>query len=623
MKQTQLTHQLRTDSFYNVIVATTVLTIGLNLGGQLFARSSASKSELLWIGLQIVAPILVGYWAWQLTRKDRRDVAVPIFFGVHLLLIAANIYWSNVSPIPYIYFFGYFIVISSTLISPAASFGMWGMSVILLLGANYLRPAPMDIQTYLTPLILNLFLSIGSFITTIDWQAAVESTSLLHIRAQQRRDELFSTQTELKRAINRQKSLNTQLITSVEVGQRIATQLDLDTLLDQVVNLTVAQFNFAYVGVFLLEGRAFLTVRAQAGDKSVISGRNTRVFLSEENLLSQTAAQRQSLVMADIQKSQFPPHPYFSSRAQSEIGLPLIVANHLHGVLNIQSYVVNAFTEENMPMLQLLANQIAIALQNAQLFQAAVLARKEAEKANEIKSRFLASMSHELRTPLNAILNFTGFVTDGVFGPLNREQADTLEKALDSGTHLLSLINDILDLAKIEAGSMDMFIQEVDMNNLLKSTSSIAKGLLKNKPVKLVLDIDEELPHLFADKRRIRQVLLNLISNAVKFTREGSITIAAHQVDGMIQISVQDTGIGIPPEDQELVFESFHQVENEFFSETGTGLGLPIAKHFVEAHGGRMWLESTVGVGTTFFVALPLQSTHSKLSVDLTQTANE
>jgi len=362
-----------------------------------------------------------------------------------------------------------------------------------------------------------------------------------------------------------------------------------------------------------------MTVRAEAGERPQSSARSVRIFVSEENLLGLTASQRQHVIIADECSTQILPHPYLSIKTQSEIGLPLLIGSHLHGVLNIQSYTPNAFDDENLPMLRLLASQVAIALHNAQLYNAAILARQEAERANEIKSRFLASMSHELRTPLNAVLNFTGFVADGVFGPINAEQADALEKTMDSGAHLLSLINDILDLAKIEAGTMDMFIQEVDMNNLLKSTASMARGLLKQKPVKLILEIDETLPPLFADKRRLRQVLLNLVSNAVKFTRAGSITLAAHLQDDMIQIAVRDTGMGIAPEDQEIIFEPFHQVENELFNEMGTGLGLPIAKHFVEAHGGRIWLESQVGSGTTFYVAWPIKTTRGQLSVTLTE----
>ncbi|MDX2078196.1 MAG: ATP-binding protein [bacterium] len=238
--------------------------------------------------------------------------------------------------------------------------------------------------------------------------------------------------------------------------------------------------------------------------------------------------------------------------------------------------------------------------------QQAEEARKQAEDANTIKSKFLANMSHELRTPLNAILNFTAFVADGVMGDVNDEQEDALRQSISSGKHLLSLINDILDVTKIEAGLMDLFIQAVDFNEILGGVVGIGKGLAKDKPIDLITDIQEKLPVTYGDKRRMRQVFLNIVSNAFKFTPKGSITIHAHSTDTHLHVHVTDTGIGISPEHQELVFESFKQAQNDTLDTVGTGLGMPISKYFVESHRGRMWFETEVGKGTTFFVELPI-----------------
>jgi signal transduction histidine kinase len=237
-----------------------------------------------------------------------------------------------------------------------------------------------------------------------------------------------------------------------------------------------------------------------------------------------------------------------------------------------------------------------------------VEARNIAENADRLKTEFLAHMSHELRTPLNAILNFTAFVADGLMGEVNAEQIDTLQKVMDSGNHLLSLINDILDISKIEAGMMNLFVEEVDLNATLGGTLSTAKGLVKNVPVTLESEIDEDLPLIMGDKRRIRQIFLNLVSNAVKFTPEGTVTVQAHQKDGEIHIAVKDSGIGIASEDLPTVFEAFKQAQHDLRNITGTGLGLPICKHFVEAHGGKLWAESEVGIGSTFFVTLPVEN---------------
>lgn len=234
-------------------------------------------------------------------------------------------------------------------------------------------------------------------------------------------------------------------------------------------------------------------------------------------------------------------------------------------------------------------------------------ARETAEKANLIKSQFLANMSHELRTPLNAILNFTAFVADGVLGPVNEEQHEALNQSLTSSKHLLSLINDVLDITKIEAGLMDLFIQEIDMNEILGAIVSVGKGLVKDKEIILETNIEEALPRSYGDKRRMRQVFLNLISNAIKFTAAGSVTITATHQAKTIHVSVKDTGIGISAEDKARVFEVFKQAQQNSLPETvGTGLGMPISKFFVESHGGRIWFESEVGVGTTFYVELPI-----------------
>jgi len=234
-------------------------------------------------------------------------------------------------------------------------------------------------------------------------------------------------------------------------------------------------------------------------------------------------------------------------------------------------------------------------------------AKDLAEQANQTKSQFLANMSHELRTPLNAILNFSAFVADGVMGPVNPDQEDMLRQSISSGNHLLALINDVLDITKIEAGLMDLFIQPVDMIETLHAVESVGKGLVKNKDITLDVDIADDLPITYGDKRRLRQVFLNVLSNAIKFTPEGCVSIRAKASATTICVEIRDTGIGIAPQDQAMVFESFKQAKHDSIPEAiGTGLGMPISKHFVESHKGKIWLESEVGKGTTFFVELPV-----------------
>ena len=236
-------------------------------------------------------------------------------------------------------------------------------------------------------------------------------------------------------------------------------------------------------------------------------------------------------------------------------------------------------------------------------------ARKEAERANSVKSAFLASMSHELRTPLNAIINLTKFVANGDLGPLNKAQEDTLNEVIASGKHLLSLINDVLDMSKIESGSLNLFIEDnIDLKEVLSAVCSTGRVLLAEKPVELTTDIAADLPRLRADRQRVYQVLLNIMSNACKFTRRGSIKLQAYQKGDDIVVSVQDSGPGIAPEDCALVFEAFKQTDSGLRQAGGTGLGMPISKNLVEAHGGRIWLESELDKGSKFFVSIPVKS---------------
>lgn len=238
-------------------------------------------------------------------------------------------------------------------------------------------------------------------------------------------------------------------------------------------------------------------------------------------------------------------------------------------------------------------------------------ARAAAEQANRAKSQFLANMSHELRTPLNAIINFTRIIATGARGPVNSAQIDYLQRVRHGGEHLLGLINDILDLAKIEAGRIELHEESINVGELLQSVMATASGLLKDKPVELRQAIAPNLPPLFADRTRVRQILLNLLSNAAKFTAWGSITVHAVQTDGAIEISVVDTGIGIAPEHLTTIFEEFRQIDGESSRRyEGTGLGLAICRRLAELHGGRLSVESILHIGSTFIVRLPLIGAH-------------
>ncbi|MCI0713220.1 MAG: ATP-binding protein [Chloroflexi bacterium] len=236
-------------------------------------------------------------------------------------------------------------------------------------------------------------------------------------------------------------------------------------------------------------------------------------------------------------------------------------------------------------------------------------ARETAEKSDQVKSAFLASMSHELRTPLNAVINLTKFVAQGDLGPVNEDQRDTLMESVDSARHLLSLINDVLDMSKIESGSLNLFVQDnINVATIISFAISTARTLIGVKPVEIYTNIAPGLPRMRGDEQRIRQILLNILANAVKFTEKGHIEVRATKEDDRIIIAIADTGPGIPKEDHAAVFEPFKQTDSGLRKGGGTGLGMPITKNLVEIHGGQLWLESESGKGSTFFVALPIRS---------------
>jgi len=284
------------------------------------------------------------------------------------------------------------------------------------------------------------------------------------------------------------------------------------------------------------------------------------------------------------------------------------VGERLLGVLDVHSREADIFTREEIATMEVLAAQLAIALQNARAFREQQETAQRLREVDKLKTQFLANMSHELRTPLNSIIGFSRVILKGIDGPLTEMQKADLTSIHGSGQHLLGLINNILDLSKIEAGKMEINPEEIDLGPIIKQVMSTAIALVKDKPVKLRTDIADNMPLVWADPTRIRQICLNLVSNACKFTDEGEVLIRAFASTDKITVRVSDSGIGIPKEDLGKVFEEFTQVDASTTRKVGgTGLGLPISRHFVEMHKGQIWVESDFGRGSTFSFAIPIR----------------
>jgi signal transduction histidine kinase/HAMP domain-containing protein len=292
---------------------------------------------------------------------------------------------------------------------------------------------------------------------------------------------------------------------------------------------------------------------------------------------------------------------------QAAIGAPMIWEGRGIGAIWVARDYAAPFSDKDIALLKTFSDQAVIAVQNARLFREIENKSRELEVANKHKSAFLASMSHELRTPLNAIIGFSEVLLARLFGELNEKQDDYLKDIHASGRHLLNLINDVLDLSKVEAGRMELEPSRFDLPAALADAMTLIRERATRHGIALVLETSPVLGTVSADERKLKQILLNLLSNAVKFTPDGGRidVTATRDTDGVL-IAVKDTGIGIAPEDQEAVFEEFRQVGGDYTSkQEGTGLGLALTRRFVELHGGRIWVESAPGKGSTFYFTIP------------------
>jgi len=288
--------------------------------------------------------------------------------------------------------------------------------------------------------------------------------------------------------------------------------------------------------------------------------------------------------------------------------IPLVMKGQTVGIMELETWdQERRYTSEQLNLAMTLANQAAVALENARLYQEAMETAERLAEMDRLKTQFLANMSHELRTPLNTIIGFSRVILKGIDGPITEQQRVDLTSIYNNGQHLLGLINDILDISRIEAGKLELIFEPVDLRHIIDGVMSTAVALVRDKPIKLEQDVDPELPTVRADGTRVRQVILNLLANAAKFTEEGQITLRANANKEHVIISVHDTGIGISPEDQAILFQEFSQVDASATRRAGgAGLGLAISRHLVEMHSGRIWVESEPGVGSTFTFTLPV-----------------
>jgi len=407
---------------------------------------------------------------------------------------------------------------------------------------------------------------------------------------------------------------NTYMAASAEIGRLVTSTLDVNTIFTRTVSLISQRFGVYFAAIYSIEEGGFhATLREATGEAGeAMKTQKYTVSIGSKTIVGQVADTGESKLTNDVKNEPlYQPNPLLLY-TQSEVAIPLSVSGRTVGVIDIQSTQTYAFTQDDLSVLQSLADQVAIAIDNASSYARSQELIKELQEVDLLKSQFLANMSHELRTPLNSIIGFSRVILKGIDGPITDMQQQDLSAIYNSGQHLLGLINDILDLARIEAGKMELNFEEVQLAEMVNSVLSTAKGLVKEKPIHLIPKIPADMPAVRGDTMRVRQVLLNLISNASKFTDEGTITVEAKVQTGPngkpeALINVIDTGPGISAEGQEKLFKAFSQVDGSATRKSGgSGLGLSICANLVQLHNGRISVHSEEGKGSTFWFTLPL-----------------
>jgi len=405
-----------------------------------------------------------------------------------------------------------------------------------------------------------------------------------------------------------------QLTALGEVGQAISSTLDLETVLKTIVSralqLTALDGGSIYEYDELAE--VFHLRAAENVEEEMVELFRRAPIRLGEGAVGRTGVTREPTLVPDVldesYQSRVREH-LIRAGSRALLAVPLLREDHLLGALVVNRKTPGPFAPEIVELLKTFATQSAMAIQNARLFREIAEKGRQLEVASRHKSDFLASMSHELRTPLNAILGFNEMILGQVYGEVPQDMKEPLDDIQKSGKHLLRLINNVLDLAKIEAGRMELALSDYSVQDTVESVRSTLRPLAAEKGLEFLVHVPNGIPLAYGDGGRITQCLMNLAGNSLKFTRAGKVEISVEEKGHLLTYRVADTGIGIPPDKIDHLFTEFKQTDATIASEYGgTGLGLSISRKFVEMHGGRIWVESELGKGSAFIFEIPLRA---------------
>ncbi len=397
-----------------------------------------------------------------------------------------------------------------------------------------------------------------------------------------------------------------------DVSQAVNSTLDLETVLTTIVGRAVQLSRTDAGAIYVFdEARQEFKLRATYGmsEDMIVAITDRRIGTGDAHI-GPAAVERRPIQVPDIQNE--PPSPVndinLREGYRAVLIIPLLRPDHIVGALVVRRKSPGEFPQSTIDLLETFADQSVVAIQNARLFSEIEEKGKQLAVASQHKSQFLANMSHELRTPLNAILGYTELILDGIYGEAPEKAQAVLKRVESNGRHLLGLINDVLDLSKIEAGQLTLTLTDYSMKDVLYNVFSAVEPLANDKKLGFKVEAQPDMPKGHGDERRLTQVVLNLVGNAIKFSDAGAVIIKASSTNGSFTVAVQDNGPGISTADQGKIFEEFQQADNSATKKKGgTGLGLSISRRIVELHGGKLWVESELGKGSVFSFTLPVQ----------------